>query len=239
MLLMDQDFFKVVINGINRGRIREDLDSQILKNLVTDLYKTNESQITRIIDGVRHGHIDPDNFESLIREINSNHNVIRTLNSTDTPSEPLKIDLVTAPKERLIVYSSHPEKYRKALEEIHCQLKEALSNIESKEMLFFDLNKLIGSFNVISGMSNLLSELPVPKEETSYGAVISTSNNKDIDLPLTLPCGEKIILPLTNPDLSKFERTTLLDILETLDTLPYPDLRYDLLRSKIATELSK
>ena len=236
MLLMDQEFFRIVIMGINRGKVREELDFQVLKNFISDLHNSHEAVLNTLLQSIHKGHLNKQEIEHILKNHYSNHQLLKILNRDEQ-----EITTSNAPSEdRVLVYGQSTEKYHKALTEIHRQLQDSLSSMETGQMLYFDLNQMIDNVNSLTKMSNSnLSQLSVPKNETSYSAIVGVSRNHDEEIPIKLQCGEKIMLPLINPNLSSFDRSVLLEMLETLDALPYNDHKYDHLRTKIAYELAK
>lgn len=236
MLLMDENFFKIVISGIKRGRIREELDFQTLNNFMGDLHMSHAHFLSVLLKSLEEGHLPKEEVTKLLKDHESNASLIKMLNQ-----ENIKSNLPQASQEdKVVFYGQSPEVYHQAIKDIHTQLSQGLQSMESGQMLYFDLNRFIDSINQISKMSgNKLPTLTLPTEETSYSAIVGITRNRDEKVPIKLQSGDSIHLPLINPDLQGLNRSTLLEILQYLDAHPYYEHKYDHLRSKIACELSK
>jgi len=237
MLLTDYEFFKIVIDGIARGKIKDDIDYSILKNYIKDLYHSNYYSLSKIHDSLVKCHIPLDLLHNLYQSFISNNQNLKLIFPDDSSLSSPSFSSVSSDK--IILLSDNPTVFNSALTYLHSQLQNALLSIDSGQMLYFDLNSLISSVNSLTNMSNLnLSQLPLPNSETSYSAIVSTSKNNNENIPITLSSGNKMIIPLNNPDLSQLSREILFDILSSLESLPYLDHKYDVLRSKISSLLS-
>lgn len=232
MLLVDHDFFKVVVTGIHKGKIRENLDTKLLEEVISELYNSKKDLINKVVSWISSGQIHPNDLKSLISHFNNNSSIIHNLTKVQQgqPINPPEED-------KVILYTSNPHLLHTTITELHGQLEKSLQNLHDKKSVCLDINKLSSLINELSKSHNLsLRPLSPISGETSYSAVV-TINDINSSLPVTLKNGKEILIPLSNPNLSHFDRNILIEILATIDSHPY-NPKYDHIRSNIVDKLA-
>lgn len=237
MLLLDQEFFRVVLSGIHEGKLRYNFELPLLKELFKDSIFNHHSTINTLFSS---SPISSEQFLSFIKNL---HLDISKYNTIFNDNLILSTPIPPSSDKSLILCSSS---FSSSISTIHSTLSSLINNISTNNQPFFDLNLIINSFNnILSSTNSNLTPLPIINDNTSYNIIpspiiASINTNFNDKLPFSLSSGQKIYIPLRNPDLSSFDRSILLEILQLIDHTISSDnqYKYDHIRSLIVNELS-
>lgn len=236
MLLLDNEFFTIVLKGINETRSKQ--DNERLKTILKDVI--DDHSVNKILDWISSGKINVPELKTLITETQNKYTHINSIISDSNSENLTTMDLPDLPDvndEILLVTSTN--EFNNALKDLYTSVSNAVQSVNKGDTICIELNSLIDTTNTLLKLSQTkYTPLSKPCENTSYQSIVSTSG--DTKIPITLRSGEKVVIPLVNPSLEEYDREMLLEILEILDILPdSPEShKYDRLRSCIAKELS-
>lgn len=118
--------------------------------------------------------------------------------------------------------------FKRSLDNLRQYIEDINSSIVKSKPIVLNINKLIQIYNSLDLSSD---RLPLIESESSYGAIVSTT---DTDAKIIVNCD---CLAIYNPDLTDYDRATLIEILEYLDSLN--DSKYDALRINITAKLAE
>lgn len=246
MLLLDNEFFGIVLKGINETRSKQ--DNERLKTILKDVI--DDHSVNKLVDWIGSGKINVSELKTFITETQSKYNninsiisdrssdvITRGLSDTDSVNINGIANLSDVNDEILLIRSTN--EFNNALKDLYTSVSNAVQSVNKGDTICIELNSLIDTTNTLLKLSQSeYTPLSKPCENTSYQSIVSTSGYTKI--PITLRSGEKVVIPLVNPNLEQYDREMLLEILEILDILPdSPEShKYDRLRSCIAKELS-
>jgi len=220
MMSEDSHFFKLVIDGVNKGQITDIEQSDALINIIKSL-NANQYDLFKLIEKHSLDHSTSiSNYIELFERYTDLYNDSNKLVKSDT-----EIDLNLNIGPGLASFDAGDLNHDKIKQELNfitnltLNIKECVQSNQTPQI---DLNKLIDSVNYLQQcLSNDHKQIEYVNNNKSYNATITTQsdsiNKKSIKLMLNN--STRIKLPCYNPDLSSFDSKTLQEILEYLDRI--------------------
>jgi hypothetical protein len=117
-------------------------------------------------------------------------------------------------------------------------LNNISNDIKDSKVPVIRLNKLIDNFNIL--MKHIDEKYyPVntlDDDSSTYGLIITDSNLKDI--PIQLKNGDKVLIPMTETNYSRFTKEQLEEMLIILDIYSNGNNKFDQVRVNITREIA-
>lgn len=228
LLFIDHKFYEKVRGSCNINQLRffnEHHDIFGLLESMSDSGSKCLHLLQRWMDGQ---HISYSEFTKFEKDINKFRYLIAKHIGQNRPSY---IRLTSKPKPK------HHELYTSA-DILRDEIHKIAKRIEQKDTATLNINLFIEHINKIhKSLHTCHCHLhKIPGEYSQPGITLITDKPENA-IPLTLHNGEKIILTTRNYDLSRFNKTELIEIMEALDILASDD-SYDLLRADITRKIS-
>lgn len=236
------DIFSELINFLNNGVAKHNISWNGLNRIVNEYVK----ELSHIQNNLGSNHVEP-RIDRLIQPVSEENTAIPVVVSFNGKMED--ITLAVKPEE---------SKFLKSLIAVQDQVKTIMLGIQKDETTILNLNQLVNNLNVVLENVNLekIPNYNLPVGSYQSITVVNDQNLRTV-FPLQLKNGRRLILTShshlpgrinsvgtpestkgsSNPDLSKFDRDTLEEMLISLDLQANGDPSIDGLRTQIVSAI--
>lgn len=246
MIIHDQGFYQTVVAGFNETRTLNLKRETDFRRSILDLADDSKELTELIVDWIQTGDIDYCTLLSLISKLNDTRDCVACRHNLHI-SDKSKLPLIDHSKLLLLRKGESCDSQhlvgsflalRKQVNQLTKQMKCDLKHdMRGDPML--NINQLVKQVNEMSRNLGLqVRPLESLSGEYSQNAVINVTDTDSHHIPVHLKSGDIISLPLYGAKLKQFDRQTLLEILECIDSEASNDRRFDPLRRQITSHLS-
>jgi hypothetical protein len=245
MLVTDQGFYETVVSGFNQTRMISQSKETDYRKSILALADDSEELGRLLVKWINSGEVQYTKLLSLLSKVDDTKDMISYRHDICI-GDRIKLPLVDSSKLLLLrkdVDTRHDSRYLVgAYMALRGQFNDILRDINTGaggRDPVIDINAMVKNMNDMAIAMGICTHPLVPIEgECSYRAIINVTSVPPTRVPLVLKSGECVSLPLFNADLAQFDRCTLEEILETLDTHSTADYRFNTLRRDITARLA-
>lgn len=235
LLMNNTRFFDTVVDGINSNSMMVNKFDDKFKISMFNVVQSSHNVVGSIINMIECGRF---NFGDL-RKIIEEHKYKVESATKDADINMNHFPSIRECKDKIVILENdhHKSKFDHNLKQLHQQISDAVKSIQEQETPVLNINALIDNLNAFTSLSgSKLSKIKKIKDCKSYGAVLSTTDNKKI--PIQFKSGKKIVIPSVGYNLSILNCSEMKELLTTIDVMTKGEDYFDNLGSDLADRLA-
>lgn len=237
MILYDQRFFDAISDGIRRDR-RDDYDCSDEKKKLAVKSNDISDDLINLINQIRtEGVIDVETFKYIV----SKHNDIKNKKEIVYKCDLGKNSEVecTTNKAAITKGCKTYTEFKSAIYNIHDHVSKIAEQIVKKETPVIDINSLIKWSNILtSSVDKEKCNIRRIKGEFSVNSVTTVTSETGCDVRIMLMSEEKIRISTKDPDVSRFTKCELREILDHLNKMSCGDGKLNRVKRAILERLN-
>lgn len=218
-----------IIKILNNRNIQNNNDT-FLDELTSNYFFSSQQIFQDILNGIRNKKLKNGDFINHLKIMardfdNLNGKTFKELNDIDNTKE----DFIFTPDTKTRITATN-------------NLKNIINNIamdiKNETVPIINLNKIIFNFNNLMKCidSNYRSINNIDDDISIYGMITAGENLKDI--PMQLKNGDKILIPMSETNYSRFNKDQLEEMLTLLDIYANGNNKFDQIRTNITKEIA-
>ncbi len=242
MLINDELFFKTVLEGFNQNRMMEQTDDKAMQDSLIQLASTSEELATHVTQLITKGEGNYLELMKQILKLNTTKECIEQKHCMKL-CDNTQLPIIKTNRMLLLHKKGQGQEVGemvKALVDLRHQVSNVAGAIAGGDTAIIDINHMLYTINYISQCWGLeVNDLPSVKGNYTQPMQVMVRPGRESPVPLELRNGKNIIITPQHPQLQRFDRNTLEEILEALNKKVCVKESFGKLRSQIVDALAE